>query len=135
MVLRLTERDLSRQIVNAANECGWLVYHTFLSKWSKPGFPDLVMTREDRLIFAELKGAKGKVAPAQVEWLDTLALVPGIEVYLWREEHLQEIYENLVQYKPNCGGAWEGHDALFTRVRLEEYNPNRGMCDMPSEGL
>ena len=44
------------------------------------------MVRGQRLIFSELKSQKGRVSPAQEEWLSRLGEVP-IEVYTWRPSH------------------------------------------------
>jgi hypothetical protein len=75
-------------VTELATLTGWLVYHTYDSRRSQAGFPDLVLARGDRLIFAELKTDKGRIRPAQIEWLDRLGAVassqPGISVYLWR---------------------------------------------------
>ena len=52
------EADFQAQLVSAAKRMGWsLVYHTRFSVQSEPGFPDLVLvnTRQQRMIFAELK--------------------------------------------------------------------------------
>ena len=40
-----------------------------------------------RLIFAELKSAKGITTEMQHQWLMMLEHVPNIEVYLWRPSH------------------------------------------------
>lgn len=73
------------------------------------GFPDLVLVKPPRLIFAELKTAKGKTTAAQDRWLEALRDVsraldrqvtrPGdteptyaparVEVYLWRPADLE----------------------------------------------
>jgi len=52
------EAHFQSQLVSAAKRMGWsLVYHTRFSTQSEPGFPDLVLvnTRQQRVIFAELK--------------------------------------------------------------------------------
>jgi hypothetical protein len=70
---------------------GWrLCYHTLRSKGSQSGFPDRVLIRRGRVIFAELKREKGKPTDSQIEWLDALANA-GQEVYLWRPSDLEEI--------------------------------------------
>ena len=84
-----TEKDFTSRVRVEAESAGWqLVYHTWNSKHSAAGFPDLVMVKGKRLIFAELKmnlphKPKGKLSSHQKEWLDGLAQVPGIEVYTW----------------------------------------------------
>jgi len=73
----------------------WRHYHTLRSKGSDPGFPDLVLVRGDRLIFAELKTDRGRLSADQVVWLDDLDGVstgrrrrrtgyPVPEVYVWQ---------------------------------------------------
>ena len=78
----MTERQLQDAVVRLARMSGWLVYHTHDSRGSAPGFPDLCLAREGRLVFAELKSARGRVTPAQRLWLDTLRAGPA-EAYLW----------------------------------------------------
>ena len=68
----VTERELQATIVAAAKMAGWKCYHTYDSRRSEPGFPDLVLVRHDELIFWELKTEKGRVTEAQNEWLHAL---------------------------------------------------------------
>ena len=85
----MTEKELQANIVKLARLLGYLVYHTYDSRKSEPGFPDLVMVRwgDHRLIFAELKSAKGKVTDPQRRWLEHLGLVcMEVEAYVWRPE-------------------------------------------------
>lgn len=89
--VQISEKQFETQIVNLTRLFGWRRYHTWRSINSPAGFPDEVLVRRDRLIFAELKAENGKVSALQQEWLDDLALVPGIEVYLWRPSQLEEI--------------------------------------------
>ena len=88
--LGVKEDDFLAAVIELATLCHWLVYHTYDSRRSQAGFPDLVLVKPDKLIFAELKTAKGTVRPAQKEWLDTLAAVSidqsQIEIYLWRPD-------------------------------------------------
>ena len=81
----LTEADLQASVEDLATFRGWAKYHTHDSRRSDPGFPDLVLWRDHRLIFAELKAAKGKLTPEQETTLDALMLT-GSEVYVWRPE-------------------------------------------------
>ena len=43
-----------------------------------------------RLVIAELKSERGKVSPEQRAWLDTLGMVPGIEVFVWYPADLDD---------------------------------------------
>jgi hypothetical protein len=87
----LSEKQFSQQVTDAAKTFGWLVYRTWNSQHSPAGFPDLCMVRLSRIIFAELKSEKGKVSPAQQEWLNALS---GhgyhIETYLWRPSQFED---------------------------------------------
>lgn len=84
--LRLTERQLQDNILDAAQKLSWLTYHTWLSARSAPGFPDLVLVRANRLLAVECKSATGKLTPAQEMWLGVLGGVPGVETAVWRPE-------------------------------------------------
>jgi len=84
----VTEGAFLATVTELATLAGWLVYHTYDSRRSQAGFPDLVLARADTLIFAELKTDKGRIRPSQRAWLDRLGAIatqqPNIEVYLWR---------------------------------------------------
>lgn len=75
----LTEKQWTQQVTALAKQLGWLVYHTWLSKFSEAGFPDLVLVcpRRRRALFIELKTEKAasKVSPKQQVWLDALTAV------------------------------------------------------------
>lgn len=78
----MTERELQDTIIECARVCGWLTYHTWRSDHSPAGFPDLVLVRDGRLIYAELKSAKGKLTVNQRQWIRALERA-GQEVYVW----------------------------------------------------
>jgi hypothetical protein len=95
---QITEKVWLAQVRGLARALGWRVYHTFLSKWSEYGFPDLTLVRTGtterppRLIFVELKSENGRVSPKQQEWLDLLRSVGGnVEVYVWRASDFDEV--------------------------------------------
>jgi VRR-NUC domain len=76
----ISERQLQEYVLELARLQGWLAYHTFDSRRSQAGFPDLVLVRPPRLLFVELKGETskgtlGKLSKAQREWLDALIMV------------------------------------------------------------
>ena len=85
-----SEKDFQKAVMHTARQLGWLVHHTWDSRTSNRGFPDLVMVRNGRLLFAELKSAKGKVRPPQEDWLRELRIAHE-EVYLWRPQDWDEI--------------------------------------------
>jgi len=83
---KLTEASFLAQVRKAAKVLGWATYHTHNSQKSEAGFPDLVLTRRPRVIFAELKADRGKLTDAQRAWLDELRAC-GQEAYVWRPKH------------------------------------------------
>ena len=92
----IAESVFLRAVIGIAQDGGWLVFHDEDSRRNRPGFPDLVMTREGRTIFAELKSQRGRIRPEQQRWLDELAKAPGAEVYLWRPSDLDSIVQMLM---------------------------------------
>ncbi len=83
--LELSERQWQAQVLEAAGVLGWLCYHTYNSRRSEPGFPDLHMLNGPRHIVAELKTVKGVVSTAQEIWLAAYRAA-GVEVYVWRPD-------------------------------------------------
>ena len=79
-----------KHVIPLAKAFGWRHYFTYRSKFSPAGFPDLVLVRGERLIFAELKMPKGRVIDLQREWLNDLRVVArsiqtgNVEVHVWR---------------------------------------------------
>ena len=60
------------------------------------GFPDYVLVKAPRLIFAELKvhpetQKAGRPSEDQVAWLAEFSQIPGAEVYVWRPDDRSEI--------------------------------------------
>jgi len=98
---RITEAAFTSQVIALARWYKWRVAHfrpamTKRGNWvtavqgDGAGFPDCVLSRRERLIIAELKSAKGRVARQQELWLKSLAHAP-IEVYVWRPADIAEI--------------------------------------------
>ena len=77
-----SERNWQETVTAAAAALGWSVYHTYDSRRSAPGFPDLVLVRE-RILFAELKTEAGRTTPAQTAWRNAILAAAG-EHYVWR---------------------------------------------------
>jgi hypothetical protein len=102
---RLTEADFLRQVVELAHLLGWRVAHfrpaLTARGWRTPvqgdgaGFPDLVMTRRDRCIAAELKREQGgHVTDDQRAWLAAFDAA-GLETAIWRPSDFDQIAEEL----------------------------------------
>ena len=95
----MSEDDLLAYVVERAGWKGWLVYHIRDSRagivQGHVGFPDLVLSRRGRVIFAELKSMGRNAEVDQQIWLSDLAKNPGVEVYLWRPKDLTTIDKTL----------------------------------------
>ena len=89
-----SEADFQWWLRKRALEFGWLYHHNYDSRRSDPGFPDTVMVRGDRIIFAELKAPKGKLSDPQTTWLEALGDV-DVESYVWRYDNVDEILDIL----------------------------------------
>lgn len=92
--LGMTEKQFQAQVVKIAQLNKWLVYHTYDSRRSEPGFPDLVMVGKGAVIFAELKVGINTLTSVQIEWGDAL-LQAGANWFVWYPEQMQEITEIL----------------------------------------
>lgn len=99
----ISEAAWQEQVVRLAQLYGWLVYHTFDSRRSTAGFPDLVLVhpRRGRVIFAELKTDKGTLSAPQIEWNAALQQVaatlraPEFAVYVWRPKDFEDMHAAL----------------------------------------
>ena len=99
------ERDFQRAVIDLARLTGWRVHHTRPAltrrgRWLTPiqgdaGFPDLVLVRAGRVIFAELKRNGARPTPAQREWLEALQACAGVECYLWTPDDWEAIIDAL----------------------------------------
>ncbi len=90
MMLKLapvSERAFRQAILDLCRYTGWKYYFSWTSIHSPAGFPDLVLVRGSELIAAELKSERGRVTPAQQQWLDALSAA-GVEVAVWRPSDL-----------------------------------------------
>src|SRR5436190_21301303 len=106
------EQSFQTVVVEVARLAGWRVAHFRPARtkngWKTPvtadgaGWPDLVLVRPPRLIFAELKSETGELRPNQTEWLDVLRLLPSAETYLWRPKDWDALVEILTGIAPRA---------------------------------
>ena len=110
---RETEAGFLRAVLEAAKLQGWRTAHFRPAKTAKgwrtavqgdgTGWPDLVLCRPPRLIFAELKTDTGKLTEEQEIWLDKLRSCIGhdfIEAVVWRPRDWPEIERTLARALP-----------------------------------
>lgn len=97
----VSESAFQAEVLELARMLRWRRAHFRAARtahgWATPvqgdgkGFPDLVLVRDHRLIFTELKSDTGRLTPEQQVWLDDLAHVTTTEAHLWRPGDLQGI--------------------------------------------
>jgi VRR-NUC domain len=102
----VTEKQWQRIVIEAATALGWKVYHTYDSRRSQPGFPDLVMTRRRRTVYVELKTDKGRLTHDQREWIAALQRNPANEVFILRPKHWPQAMIILKVEDRPMGGWW-----------------------------
>lgn len=105
----MTEAQLQKAVIDYARTLGWRVAHFRTGMNSRgqymtavqgdgAGFPDLIMVRRKRLIFAELKQDGKYPSPNQREWIGALSLVDWAEVYIWKpKQWLDDTIINILE--------------------------------------
>ena len=102
---REAETPFRRRVIQYAKLRGWLVHHCRpglyrSGRWAThiegdAGFPDLVLSRLSRLVFAELKGSYDKPTASQALWLSTLEISGKVEVYVWKPDDEEKVWQIL----------------------------------------
>lgn len=87
---QILEKDWQRQVVQLAKQLGWTrIYHTYNSRRSAHGFPDLVLVG-DRVVYLELKRETTNLTDEQKGWLRALR-AGGAEAYVARPRDLESL--------------------------------------------
>lgn len=98
-IIGISEAEFQSQVTQLAENLGWQWMHVVttgtghnfpLRGTMKKGWPDLMLVRRERMIFAELKGERGLVTPLQ-QWCLAILDQAGAEAYVWRPSQLAEI--------------------------------------------
>ena len=101
---QINEKAFQTIVIATARENGWLVYHTFDSRKSEPGYPDLCMIKDGVIMFVELKTDKGKVTTAQRQWIERLIRhqyhCENLVVEIWRPHIWEEKKKLLIGDSP-----------------------------------
>jgi hypothetical protein len=81
----MPEKQLQAAVIAQAQRAGWLVYHTFDSRRSQPGYPDLHLVHPGLKLslFRELKTQTGRLSEQQKVWIHHLEQA-GADVAIWR---------------------------------------------------
>ena len=88
----VTEKQFMEAVLDAARSFAWMAYHTFDSRRSTAGFPDLILCKPPNpVLCVELKTEKGSVTIDQQRWLSALSECIDIQSRVWRPSDLPEI--------------------------------------------
>jgi len=100
----VSEAAFLTQVIDLAQALHWRAHHV-RPAWSKkgwrtpiqgdPGFPDLVLVRPPRVIFAELKSERGRLSDEQEIWIDWLEKCHLGEIYIWKPSDWDDIVSKL----------------------------------------
>lgn len=85
-----SEADFQNQVLRATRLLGLAVYHTYDSRRSASGYPDLTIVGANGLLFRELKSERGRTSPHQQYWLAALQEA-GVDAKVWRPADWPEI--------------------------------------------
>lgn len=91
----ISEKMWQRMVEQAAASAGWLYYHTYDSRKSPSGFPDLVLVRPPDVLFVELKTQNGTLTSEQKAWQQQLTQCPGVEYTVWRPMDYEQVTTRL----------------------------------------
>ena len=98
----MTEAEWQKQVLKSAHTLGWQSMH--IGRTGKhqavgakgtlgTGWPDLVLVKGGRIIFAELKGPDGVTTPEQKQVLSLLSNVG--ECHIWRPSDFGLVLDTL----------------------------------------
>lgn len=112
--LQQSEKQFQAAVIELARTCQWRVAHfhdsrrevkrrdgstRIIGDRDAKGFPDLVLCRGPRLMFAELKAEKGRLSVEQNAWQEALLRVAmhavHVQVFVWRPSQWSEIEQVL----------------------------------------
>jgi 5-methylcytosine-specific restriction endonuclease McrA len=91
----MSEAEWQWQVVQCAAANGWTVWHDNDARRNNGGFPDLVLIRE-RVVWAELKRATGRVSAVQ-RWFRDVLIAAGAEAYIWYPKDWVEVQRVLAR--------------------------------------
>ena len=89
----MTETQFQNKVISLAKQLGWLCYHTYDSRRSQAGMPDLLLIR-DRILYRELKTDTGRLTLAQKVFGKRIVEAGG-DYAVWRPSEMGVILEQL----------------------------------------
>lgn len=83
----MSEAELFESVRAHLKAFHWMHFHTYDSRRSNPGFPDIIAVKPGRLLVIELKAERGRLTGEQELWLHELKLA-GAEPHVWHPSDL-----------------------------------------------
>lgn len=113
-----SEAEFQSEVRRIALATGFMFYHTWSSRRSDPGYPDISLVHPQRgiIALAELKTQRGNVTDAQWHWLNAIARAGG-RAYLWRPADMDGIADWLCGESEDAPGRIAKHGGLERKVR------------------
>ena len=133
MILKLSERDFQAQLMQVVEMFGGLVYHTYDSRRSARGYPDLTIVLKNgparRVLWAELKAGKKQPTDSQWIWLRGL---PDHQAYLWRPDDWDDAVR-IIQYghRVSAGMVQNADGTNIQPLRITQQEPTCIACQTP----
>ena len=133
MVLKQSERDFQAQLIKVVEMLGGLVYHTYDSRRSAMGYPDLTIVLKNgparRVIWAELKAGKKQPTDSQWIWLRGL---PDHQAYLWRPDDWDDAVR-IIQYghRVSAGMVQNADGTNIQPLRITQPEATCIACQTP----
>ena len=105
----MSEKVFTKNVIDLARKLGWKVCHfhdsrrqvrprVFVGDKDAAGFPDLVLVKNQTLIFSELKSEDGVMSQAQKDWYNALDVIQGrVYVVVWKTKAMQAIADFLMR--------------------------------------
>ena len=92
----VSEAAFMQAVIRLARQHGWMAYHTWSSKRSPEGFPDLVLAKAGQPLYVcECKRDDGHLTLAQAAWLEALQGATGVVSEVWRPQDMDRVIAQL----------------------------------------
>jgi hypothetical protein len=97
----MSEAQFTNAVIDFAKYRGWMVAHFRPARttrgWRTPvqgdnGFPDLVLARDGRVVYAELKVGPNRLSIDQQRWASALP-----EMHVWRPADLRDTIPDVLR--------------------------------------
>lgn len=98
-IVSISEKQWQSMIIDLARRFQYeFIYHTWSSRHSPAGFPDLVLLKNGVMIVIEVKREDGQPTPEQYFWLLEFTKVTPF-VFLWKPSDFDEAVEVLEELR------------------------------------